>query len=120
MRMTPTVLDDGSLQLEMKPTMHQMDEASGLKKGGVTIPGIRSGTVDTVLRLQPGEFVAIHGISGLRYHSKRENVPFFSDLPLIGSSIYKTRRIADRIERIILVYADWGDHQSSEKIATTR
>ena len=120
MRLTPTVLDDGSLQLEMKPTMHQMDEASGLKKGGVTIPGIRSGTVDTVLRLQPGEFVAIHGIPGVRYYSKRENVPFFSDLPLIGTSIYKTRRIPDRLERIILVYADWGDGESSEKIATTR
>ena len=72
------------------------------------------------LEVQPGEFVAIHGIPGVRYHSKRENVPFFSDLPLIGTSIYKTRRIPDRLERIILVYADWGDGESSEKIATNR
>lgn len=109
MTMRPNILDDGSLQLELKPTMHQMDEASGLKKGGVTIPGIRSGTIDTVLRLQPGQFIAIHGIPGVRYLSKKESLPFLSDLPLIGSQFYRTKRIADRVERIILIHAEWGE-----------
>ncbi len=83
-----------------------LDVAQEISSAGAptsTGPTFNKTSVATTLAVRDGETVAIAGLIRDSNNSARMGVPFFSDIPLLGSLFGRTNRSATRTELLILI-----------------
>jgi pilus assembly protein CpaC len=90
---TPTVLDEGTINLRLAAEVSDIDPTNGVQASGTFIPGLISRQAEATLRMGDGQSFAVAGLMSDRVRSTVDRVPWLGSLPIIGalfrSSSYK-------------------------------
>lgn len=100
---TPTVLDNGVINLKVAPEVSQLDVQNTVEIGGVRVPGLRVRRANTTVELRNAQSFAIAGLLQNENANTRENVPWLGKLPIIGSLFSSTRYQSSETELVIIV-----------------
>lgn len=100
---TPTVLDNGVINLKVAPEVSQLDVQNTVEIGGVRVPGLRVRRANTTVELRNAQSFAIAGLLQNESANTRENVPWLGKLPIIGSLFSSTRYQSAETELVIIV-----------------
>ncbi len=100
---TPTVLDDGIINLEVKPEVSQIDTSNSVRLGDVEIPSLRVRRADTTVELRNGQSFAIAGLLQNDSSTSKVQVPWLGDVPILGSLFRSSRYKKHETELVIIV-----------------
>ena len=100
---TPTVLDDGVINLKVAPEVSQLDTTNSVNIGGVSVPGLRVRRANTTIELRNSQSFAIAGLLQNETVNAREDVPWLSKIPILGSLFSSTRYQTQETELVIIV-----------------
>ena len=101
---TPTVLDDGIINLKVAPEVSQIDTANAVNIGsGVFVPGLRVRRADTTIELRNSQSFAIAGLLENNVSNNKAQVPWLGDIPVLGSLFRSTQYLNAETELMIIV-----------------
>lgn len=100
---TPTVLDDGIINLEVKPEVSQIDFANAVRIAGTEIPALRVRRADTTVELRNGQSFAIAGLLENESSNSKSQVPWLGDVPVLGALFRSSRYKKRETELVIIV-----------------
>ena len=100
---TPTVLDDGVINLKVAPEVSQLDQSIAVKIGGIEVPGLRVRRAKTTIELRNSQSFAIAGLLQNESQNRRSQVPWLGDIPILGSLFSSTRYQTAETELVIIV-----------------
>jgi len=100
---TPTILQDGLINLVVNPEVSSIDPTTSVKLGLIEVPGIKVRRAHTTVELRDGESFTIAGLLSDTYQNNIRQYPFIGDLPIIGSLFRSTGYQHDQTELVILV-----------------
>ncbi len=110
MDVTPHVTQDGNIMLKVDITKNEPDFSQTGANGN---PTIRKKEAHTSLLLKDGDTTVIGGIYTRNTASSKKKVPFFADLPLIGSLFSNWSETDSRSELLIFVTPRIVNRQAS-------
>jgi pilus assembly protein CpaC len=82
---TPKVLSNEKININVTPSVSELDFSRGLQLEGITVPGLSKRMASTTVELADGQSFAI---AGLLSESVKDNVnkfPFLGDVPVLGA-----------------------------------
>lgn len=100
---TPTVLDDGIINLEVAPEVSQIDTTNSIRLSGIEIPSLRVRRADTTVELRNDQSFAIAGLLQNNTSDSKSQVPWIGDIPVIGSLFRSSRYKKSETELVIIV-----------------
>jgi len=100
---TPTVLDDGVINLVVAPEVSDIDPNASITTGGLTIPGIKVRRAKTTVELRDGESFTIAGLLRDDYQNAIRQYPFIGDLPILGNLFRSTNYQRNQTELVMVV-----------------
>ena len=100
---TPTVLDDGIINLKVSPEVSQIDTANAVSVGGVSVPGLRVRRADTTVELRNSQSFAIAGLLENNVSNNKAQVPWLGDVPVLGSLFRSSQYQKSETELVIIV-----------------
>lgn len=100
---TPTVLDDGVINLKVAPEVSQIDPANTVRVGGVEVPGLRVRRANTTIELRNSQSFAIAGLLQNESSDRLVETPWISEIPILGSLFRSTRYRNAETELVIIV-----------------
>jgi len=119
---TPTVREDGSIDLKVAPEVSQLDFSNPLALNGFTVPTLISRKTSTTVHLQSGENLVIGGLKQTDRLKAIKRVPILGQIPLIGLLFSSTR--IDKVDRELLVVVSpetiSGGNSQMPKLPTDR
>jgi pilus assembly protein CpaC len=99
----PIVLGNGSIRLEVRPRVSEINPAIGISVSGITVPGFNERVVDTAVEMKPGQTLALAGLVQTKTESENMGLPWLSDLPYFGVPFRRVSEKINEIELLILV-----------------
>ncbi len=100
---TPTVLDDGIINLEVMPEVSQIDTTNSVRVGGVEVPSLRVRRADTTVELRNSQSFAIAGLLQNEKANSKTQVPWIGDVPVLGALFRSSRYKNFETELVIIV-----------------
>lgn len=100
---TPTVLDDGIINLEVSPEVSQLDPTNAVRVGGVEVPGLTVRRADTTVELRNSQSFAIAGLLQNTETNRKAQVPWLGDIPVLGTLFKSSRFKNNETELVIIV-----------------
>lgn len=100
---TPTVLQDGLVNLVVNPEVSSIDPNASFVSNGLRIPGIKVRRAKTTVELRDGESFTIAGLIRDDYQDQIRQFPMLGDLPVLGSLFRSTSYQRNQTELVILV-----------------
>jgi pilus assembly protein CpaC len=91
LKVTPTLLGNGSVEAKINPEVSDLDSASGVNINGFTIPGLKTSKLTTDVITQSGESIVMGGL--LRHQEMKTitRIPLLSDIPILGALFRSTQ-----------------------------
>ncbi len=89
--------------MEVRPYVSEIDPTRSVTLQGISVPGLRSRFLETGVELQAGQTLALGGLLQMRTESINTGLPFFGDLPYLGT-FFRRSRTSERSG-----VADYGD-----------
>jgi pilus assembly protein CpaC len=101
----PLIQDNETIRLTVDPEVSSVDfsVATTLVPGGSPVPGLTTRSSHTTVELRQGETLAIAGLMQLTLNGQTQKIPFFGDLPYIGSFFSNTTNGRVEKELVVLV-----------------
>jgi len=99
----PTVLEDGSIQLEVSPEVSQLDFNNALKLSDAIIPALLTRRTTTTVQMRPGEHLVIGGLKQHDVTKIVKKVPVLGDIPLLGFFLSSTHTEKTDSELLVVV-----------------
>ena len=100
---TPTVLEDGVINLVVAPEVSSIDPTASVTSGGLVIPGLKVRRAKTTVELRDGESFTIAGLLRDDYRNDIQQFPFLGDLPVIGALFRSTGYQKNQSELVLVV-----------------
>jgi pilus assembly protein CpaC len=100
---TPTVLDDGLINLVVSPEVSQLNTATGTSVGGTTVPGLTTRRASTTVELRDGEGFAIAGLLQNDINNAINQIPGLGQVPILGALFRDTSFLRNETELVIIV-----------------
>ena len=100
---TPTVLDDGIINLKVAPEVSQLDTANAVEIAGVSVPALRVRRANTTIELRNSQSFAIAGLLQNESANSRQDVPWLGKIPILGSLFSSSRYQTSETELVIIV-----------------
>ena len=97
----PTVLEDGSIQLEVAPEVSQLNFSQGIEVGGFRIPSLVSRRTMTTVRLDGGEHLVIGGLKQTEKVKTVRRVPVLGQIPLVN--LFFSHTASESVDRELLI-----------------
>jgi pilus assembly protein CpaC len=82
---TPTVLEDGVINLKIEPEVSQLDPTTTITVGGITVPSLIVRRANTTVELRDGQSFAIAGLLQSISTTDQRQFPWLADIPVIGA-----------------------------------
>lgn len=98
---TPTVMDDGSIMLEVAPEVSSLDFTTPLKLSGFELPVLKTNKASTTVNLKAGEHLVIGGLKYTTSLKSVRRVPILGHLPLLG--FFFTATATETAEKHLLI-----------------
>ena len=99
----PIVLGNGSIRLEVRPQVSEIDNSRGVEIDGIVIPGLRSRWVDTAVEMRAGQTLALAGLIQQRTEAENRGIPVLADIPWAGNLFRRQREELNEIELLVMV-----------------
>lgn len=100
---TPTVLDDGIINLRVAPEVSQLDTSNSVRVGGVEVPALRIRRADTTVELRNDQSFAIAGLLQNTTNNSKSQTPWLGDIPILGALFRSSRYQKSETELMIIV-----------------
>ena len=100
---TPTVLDDGIINLVVQPEVSSIDRSAGVTINGIVIPGLQTRRARTTLELRDGQSFAMAGLLRRDFQDTVRQFPILGSIPIIGTLFRSTSYQNDDTELVIIV-----------------
>lgn len=112
----PIVMGNGKICLEVRPRVSDIDTGRSITSDGQTIYAFTKREVDTGVRLQAGQTLAIAGLVQNRVESQRRGIPWVSDLPYVGTAFRRVEERNNEIELLIFVTPELVDAMDADEV----
>jgi pilus assembly protein CpaC len=97
---TPTVTDKDLIRMTIVPEFSSINQGNAVNG----IPGVDARRVQTTVELREGQTIAIAGLIAHQLTTEVARIPFLSDLPYIGPTLFAAKRSTmEETELLILV-----------------
>jgi pilus assembly protein CpaC len=103
----PILLGNGTVRLEVRPEISQVDP--GLRDSVTGTVGFRSRRADTAVELKAGQTLAIAGLIENRVEATNRGLPILADLPWFGFPFRRVQERTNEIETIIFVTPEFSE-----------
>lgn len=100
---TPTVLDDGIINLRVAPEVSQLDTTNSVRVGGVEVPSLSVRRANTTVELRNDQSFAIAGLLQNTTIADTSQVPWLGDVPVLGALFRSTRYKSQETELVIII-----------------
>jgi pilus assembly protein CpaC len=101
---TPTVLEDGLMNIVVAPEVSQIDTTTSISTiSGVAIPGLSTRRAETTVELRDGQSFAIAGLLQNDMNDRIRQIPFLGDVPILGALFRSTSFQRNETELVIIV-----------------
>ena len=96
LKVTPTILANGSIQAVIAPEISELDEANAVIQSGFSIPALTTSKLSTTAVTRPGQSVVLGGM--LRHVESRtiSKWPILGNLPILGKLFSSTNYQSNR------------------------
>jgi pilus assembly protein CpaC len=82
---TPTVLENGVINLRIEPEVSEIDPTNNVQAAGVFVPALTVRRASTVVELRDGQSFAIAGLLQSVNQKTQQQLPWIADVPIIGA-----------------------------------
>jgi pilus assembly protein CpaC len=82
---TPTVLDNGVINLKIEPEVSQLDPVNFIQAVNVRIPAIIVRRANTTIELRDGQSFAMAGLLHTESTTDQGQLPWIGDIPVLGT-----------------------------------
>jgi len=100
---TPRISPDGSVKMEVAPTISQLSSSQVQISKDLSTPIINQRKATTTVSVQNGESVIIGGLISTTDDRRRSKVPFLGNIPYLGALFRSSRSVSDRKELLIIL-----------------
>jgi pilus assembly protein CpaC len=87
---TPTVLDNGIINLKIEPEVSEIDSNNAILIGNLRIPSLTVRRANTTVELRDGQSFAIAGLLQSMTTTDRSQFPWLADVPVLGALLSST------------------------------
>ena len=99
----PTITENGTLKLYVKPEVSTIDLAHAVSFNGFTIPALSTRRVESTIELAPGQSFVIGGLIDDRTSETFSKIPGLSSIPLLGNLFKSRDENRQKSELIVMV-----------------
>jgi pilus assembly protein CpaC len=103
LNVTPTVEDNGMIQLKVAPEVSELDPKDGINIQGFQVPAISTRRASTQIELRDGESFAIAGMFQRNYTNTINQIPGASQVPVLGALFRSSDWQRNETELVIIV-----------------
>jgi pilus assembly protein CpaC len=100
---TPTVNEDGTIQLKVAPEVSALDFSNAVTIAGYTIPAISTRRAETQVEVRDGQSFAISGLLDHRTTDIFNKMPGFGDVPILGQLFRSKSTNHSTVELMVIV-----------------
>jgi len=99
---TPTVLEDGTIQLKVAPEVSALDYTNEVVISGYTIPAISTRRAETQIELKSGQSFSISGLLDNRTTDQLSKIPGIGDVPILGK-LFQSKSISKSVAELAVI-----------------
>jgi pilus assembly protein CpaC len=103
LKFTPTLLEDGLINLLVAPEVSQLDASAGIDLNGIRIPGLKTRRAKTTIELRDGQSFALAGLIQSDFSNTVRQVPLLGQVPIIGALFRSTNFNRQETELVMVV-----------------
>lgn len=86
LKFTPTVLDNGLINLKLAPEVSEIDPTNEVAVGGgISVPGLVVRRAETTLELRDGQTFVLGGLLQKSSSYNKRQLPWIGDVPILGA-----------------------------------
>jgi len=100
---TPTLLEDGIINLLVAPEVSSLDPAAGIDLNSFRIPGLKVRRARTTLELRDGQTFALAGLIQNDFRDTINRVPLLGRIPILGALFRSSGFERQETELVIIV-----------------
>ncbi|MCF6216086.1 MAG: type II and III secretion system protein family protein [Emcibacter sp.] len=100
---TPVVLNNGRINMEIKPEVSQLSSNGAISLQGFNIPALSTRRVETTIELGSGQSFAIAGLLQNSVTHDLEKFPWLGDIPILGTLFRSSQFRRQETELVIIV-----------------
>ena len=115
---TPTVLEDGIINLLVAPEVSSIDPSASINIDGLLIPGLQTRRAKTTLELRDGQSFAIAGLLRKDFQDTVRQFPVLGSIPIIGALFRSTGFQKEETELVIIVTPRLVKPMSANQVAS--
>lgn len=99
----PLVLGDGTIRLDVRGSVSELDPSRGAELAGTKVPGVTERNVDTSVELQAGQSLALAGLIQNRVEANNRGIPLLADVPVVGRFFSRVEEKTNEVELLVIV-----------------
>ena len=104
LKFTPTVLDNGLINLKLAPEVSQIDNTNAVGgPGGIEIPALVVRRAETTLELRDGQSFVLAGLLQSNNAIGKSQLPWLGDIPILGALFRSSAYQRDETDLVIIV-----------------
>jgi pilus assembly protein CpaC len=100
---TPTVLNNGIINLQLNPSVTEIDTANSLNINGTTVPSLTERKAHTAVELRDGQSFAIAGLLQAQDSETINQLPWIGNVPILGALFRSTDFQKSQTDLVIIV-----------------
>jgi pilus assembly protein CpaC len=100
---TPTVLNDGVINLVIKPEVSEIDPSVSVTIAGATVPGLTKRRASTTLELRDGQSFMLGGLLQNNSSTAQNQLPWVGSLPVLGALFRSSQYQKSETDLVIVV-----------------
>ena len=100
---TPTVLNDGLINLQLQPSVCEISTQSSVQIDGTTVPQLNTRKADTTVELRDGQSFAIAGLLQASSIEDISQVPYIGSIPILGALFRSTSFQKQETDLVVIV-----------------
>ena len=110
----PIVLGNGTIRLEIRPEVTEIDPS--LRDAVTGVPGFRQRMADTAVEMKAGQTLAIAGLVFTREDAVNRGIPFLADLPWAGAAFRRVSNTRNDVELLIFVTPEFCEAMNPNEV----
>jgi pilus assembly protein CpaC len=112
----PIVLGNGTIRLEVRPQVSELDPTRSVNVQGTNIPGLRNRWIDTAVEMRAGQTMALGGLLQTRVEAHNQGIPLLADMPWVGAAFRSVKEQYNEVELLVMVTPEFVDAMDPEEV----
>jgi pilus assembly protein CpaC len=100
---TPVVLENGLINLKLEPEVSQVDEATRVSTGSISIPSFITRRASTTIEVRDGQSFAMAGLLQSVHTKNQDQIPWLGQLPVLGALFRSSSFQEQETDLVIIV-----------------